>query len=159
MLFPFSFAPTGWALCNGQLIAISQNQALFSLLGTTFGGNGTTNFALPDLRGRAAIMTGNGFNLGQNGGEEFHTLTIGEVPAHSHPPMATTTAAGATPPRLNDLLLGTSSPSEYASASPASTMATGVIGNAGASVPHENRSPYLVLNWCIALTGVYPSRN
>jgi microcystin-dependent protein len=159
MLFPFSFAPQGWALCAGQLLQISQNQALFSLLGTTYGGDGKATFGLPDLRGRAAVMVGNGVALGQLWGEENHTLTIAEVPAHTHQAMATTATAAATPPKLNGLLLGTSAPAEYTNATPSSAMASGVIAQAGGGGPHENRTPFLVLNWCIALTGFFPSRN
>jgi microcystin-dependent protein len=159
MLFPFNFAPKGWALCNGALLQISQNQALFSLLGTTFGGDGRATFGLPDLRGRVALGTGTGVALGAQLGEEMHTLQIGEVPPHNHLSAATTSPAAATPPRLTGLLLGASNPSEYVNATPGNAMAAGVIAQAGGSAPHENRQPYLVLSWCIALDGIFPSRN
>ncbi len=159
MLFPFGFAPNGWALCAGQLLPISQNQPLFALLGTTYGGDGRVTFGVPDLRGRAAVMVGGGVALGQLSGHETHTLTISEVPSHTHQAMATTATAGTTPAKLNGVLLGTSTPAEYSSAAPASAMASGVIGQTGGNGAHENRTPYLVMNWCIALNGIFPTRN
>jgi microcystin-dependent protein len=159
MLFPFAFAPQGWALCAGQLLPINQNQPLFALLGTTFGGDGRINFALPDLRGRTPVMAGSGISLGQPLGQETHTLTLAEVPSHSHPPTATTATAGQTPVKLNGLLLATSMPAEYVAGTATSAMASGVIGQTGGSVAHENRTPYLVMNWCISLTGMFPTRS
>ena len=154
----FSFAPKGWALCNGQLLPINQNQALFSLLGTTYGGDGRTTFALPNLQGCAANMVGSGFALGQRGGEELHTLTMQEMPVHQHQVLATATAASSIDPNNNVLAVAPvyiSSPPDTA----AGQMGTGTISVAGASQPHENRQPFLVLNYIIALQGIFPSQN
>jgi microcystin-dependent protein len=152
-LFGFSFPPKGWALCNGQLLPINQNQALFALLWTTYGGNGVQTFALPDLRSRTPIHSGNGFVQGAMGGEEYHTLTLGELPAHSHAIGANATSADKSTPQGN--FWANSGRNLYAS-SPDSTMNSGVTGG---SQPHENRPPYLVINFCIALQGIFPSRS
>lgn len=159
MLFPFGFAPKGWAQCNGQLLSINSNQPLFSLLGTTYGGDGRINFGLPDLRGKTAISFGNNHVQGESGGEEAHTLSQQEVPPHNHQLVATTDSASSTNATGN--LLGTSSLRAYLNSNQAPTapLAPGTIQNAGNSQPHENRQPYLTLNWCIALQGIYPSRN
>ena len=160
-MFGFNFAPEGWAMCNGQLLPINQNQALFSLLGTTYGGNGQTTFALPDMRSRAAMHFGQGYNLGQRGGEESHTVTVGEMPAHTHSINAQN-AAG------NDLRPAGAYPANAAPAqiySAGQTPASGVpmspamIASVGGSQGHENRQPYLVLSFIIALQGIFPSRN
>jgi microcystin-dependent protein len=159
-LFSFNFQPKGWAICQGQLLAIGQFQALFSLLGTTYGGDGRTTFGLPDLRGRTPISIGNGIVLGQKGGEEHHTLTTNEVPRHNHTINASTTAANAFSPAA-DLLAQTASGINIYKQSPTkidSPLDNRTIGPYGGSQPHENRSPYLVMNWCIALTGIFPSR-
>jgi microcystin-dependent protein len=170
-IFSFRFAPTGWALCNGQLLPINQYQALFSILGTTYGGDGIRNFALPELRGRVPISFGNGYAIGQKGGEEGHVLTTAEIAAHTHTMRAKAARADVTPVGRQpggsvvpaEGVTGTSqSPipvSIYSSStSPDLTFDPGAIANAGGS-PHENRQPFLTLNVCIALTGVFPSRN
>ncbi len=159
MLFAFNYAPKGWAMCNGQLLPINQNQALFSLLGTTYGGDGRVTFGLPNLMGRTPLMAGEGIVLGQVGGEEAHTLTAAEVPTHSHIVNATTN-----PPdqgvAANHLLAKTAgNQTLYGPANNLSPFAQSTVGNAGSSQPHENRQPYLVMNWCIALQGIFPSRN
>jgi len=157
----FSFAPKGWALCNGQTMPINQNQALFSLLGTTFGGNGQTTFLLPDFRGRAPLHAGSqqgtpAYTPGQMTGEEQHTLTLSELPLHSHFAKASTASNTLGSPSGNFWATG---PAQYA-ASPINTaMAGNAIAPAGGSQPHDNHSPYMVLNFIIALTGIFPSRN
>ena len=162
-IYAFNFAPKGWAQCNGQLLPINQNQALFSLLGTTYGGNGQTTFALPDLRGRVAIsQKGSIFPLGQQGGEASHAVTVGEMPFHSHAMRATSNAADASRPGGN--LLAVAEAAAYESlATPVSLSSGGggaqVVGNTGGSQPHENRQPFLALNFCIALQGIFPSQN
>lgn len=156
-IFSFGFAPKGWAQCNGQLLSIAQNQALFSLLGTTYGGDGRTTFGLPNLQGRTPMHTGPGFNLGQTSGEAAHTLLTSEMPAHTHQAVGSSNGVGANTPSNNFWASGTGY-SPY-NASPNGNMANGALGNAGGSQPHENMSPYLTLNICIALQGIYPSRN
>lgn len=160
-VFAFTFAPRGWSFCNGASLPISQNQALFALLGTTYGGNGTTTFNLPNLQGRVAMGTGNGHTLGETGGQESHTLTTTEMPAHVHVVQA-------------DAKLGNANAFNPQSAYPADTspvlaysggsanmvaMSPAMVGNTGLSQPHENRQPFLTLNYCIALQGVFPSQN
>jgi microcystin-dependent protein len=152
----FNFAPKGWALCNGQLLPINQNQALFSLLGTTYGGNGQTTFALPDLRGRIPIHFGQSFTLGQVGGQEAHTLTMQEMAAHSHIFSASDAAPNQGSPAGN---IWANNSSAYSSASPDVAMNAASISNAGGSQPHVNVQPFLVLNFIIALQGIFPSRN
>ena len=154
-IMSFNFAPRGWAMCNGQFLPINQNQALFSLLGTTFGGNGQTTFALPDLRGRVPISVGSGFSLGQSGGQEFHTITQAEMPAHTHFVRGASNAAN-TNTASGSALLGTQA-STYGGASNLTVMSAAAIGNVGGSQPHENRQPFLTLNFCIALQGIFPS--
>lgn len=153
----FNFAPKGWAQCNGQLLPINQNQALFSILGTTFGGDGRVNFALPDYRGRIPIHVGQGFILGQNGGQEFHTLTQTEMPQHFHFVQAQPAAANLADPSgsfLADISLkGYGPPQNLLSLAPTS------VSNVGGSQPHENRQPFLVLTFIIALQGIFPSQN
>lgn len=153
-LMSFVFPPRGWAHCNGQLLPISQNQPLFSLLGTTYGGNGQVNFALPDLRGRTPIHVGAGFSQGQVFGEEFHTVTIGEMPQHVHALNASTASGNQAAPWL--LAAGED---RYRADGPSTALAPGSVGIAGGSQAHENRPPSLVLSWCIALAGVFPSPN
>jgi microcystin-dependent protein len=158
-LFSFNFAPKGWALCNGQFLPINQNQALFSLLGTTYGGNGQTTFALPDLRGRVPIHVGSGFTLGQNGGQQAHTLTISELPQHMHFLQATTAAANNATP-AGTMLLGATAPNDfYTGVAGLTALAAGTVSNVGGSQPHMNMQPYLTLSWCIALQGIFPSQN
>jgi microcystin-dependent protein len=157
----FNFPPKGWAFCNGQLLAISQNQALFSLLGTTYGGNGQTTFALPNLQGRVALGAGQGsglqnYNQGQSSGEETHTLTIAETPTHQHTVTASA-VAGSLPVAAANLL---GNAAMYIASPPDPAAGTdNLLGPVGGSQPHENRQPFLVLNWCIALVGIFPSRN
>jgi len=156
-IFSFNFVPRGWAPCNGQLLPINQNQAVFSLLGTTYGGNGTTLFALPNLQGRVPIHTGGGFVLGQSGGVESHTLTTQEMPAHTHQARASADGPTAKPPTGAFWSTGTGF-SPY-SATANTTMSSENISNMGGSQPHNNMSPFLTLNFCIALQGIFPSRN
>jgi microcystin-dependent protein len=173
----FNYAPRGWAFCNGQLLAIQQNQALFSLLGTQYGGNGTTNFALPDLRSRAPLGYGQGpglsnYVIGQVGGTETVTLLSTQIPQHTHILAGDTTVAAtsnaAVPAAGNSLGAGIGIPPTgdpfalniYGTAGGATApQAAATIGNFGGSQGHENRQPYLVLNWIIALQGIFPSRN
>ncbi len=160
-LLPYNFPPRGWAFCNGQLLPISQNTALFSLLGTTYGGNGQTTFALPDLRGRVPVSSGQGpglqdYTLGEQSGVESVTLTQGQMPLHNHGANCNTGDADQGGPGNNFLASG----SVYAaSATPGQTLNPAMIAAAGGNQPHENRPPYLVLNYCIALEGIFPSRN
>ncbi len=156
-IISWNFAPQGWALCNGQFLPINQNQALFSLLGTTYGGNGQTTFALPDLRGRTPIHQGSGFIEGQAGGEEFHTLTQSEMPAHEHFPQGVSDDGNTIIPGGN--FLAKSDTQVYAGPNNLVAMIASSISNYGGGQPHENRQPYLVLNFAIALQGVFPSQN
>ncbi|GAA4419708.1 phage tail protein [Acidovorax lacteus] len=151
----FNFAPQGWAMCNGQLLPINQNQALFSLLGTTYGGDGRTNFALPDLRGRMPMHFGNGHVLGERSGSESVTLNISQIPTHTHT-VSGTSAPGTVRNPANAVHAGVRG--GYASAATAS-MAETAVSAVGGSQPHNNMPPYLTLGFAIALTGVYPSQN
>lgn len=152
----FNFAPKGWAMCNGQLLPINQNQALFSLLGTTYGGDGRTTFGLPNLQGRIPLHRGSGFNQGQIGGEQNHTLVVGEEPVHTHAALGTTTA-GDTPIATGNYLGGANN--FYAPLANQTPLHPSTIGNAGGSQPHDNMQPYLVLTFCMALQGAFPSQN
>jgi microcystin-dependent protein len=152
----FNFAPRGWAFCNGQLLPINQNQALFSLLGTTYGGNGQTNFALPNLQGRIPIHFGNGHTLGESSGEENHTLNINELASHVHPVGASNVDPNQGLPTGNMWANGAGA---YSSSPADSSMNPASISNAGGSQPHTNLQPFLVLNFIIALQGIFPSRN
>ncbi len=154
-LISFNFPPKGWALCNGQILPINQNQALFSLLGTTYGGNGQTNFALPNLQGRASMHMGNGHNQGEQGGEAAHTLIPSEMPAHAHQALARAHADASLPTLAHFAASGKNS---FATTTD-STMNTQAIGTAGGNQAHNNMPPYLVLNYVIALQGIFPSRN
>lgn len=156
-IFSFNFAPRNWAFCNGQLLAINQNQALFSLLGTTYGGNGTTTFALPNLQGRTGISRGASFTQGQVGGVENVTLLSTQLPAHTHTMSASSSAPAQGQP--NGSFLSTfASDNAYAAAGTANTTMN-PTAVAGGSQPHPNIQPSLVLNFCIALFGIFPSRN
>lgn len=158
MLVPYTFAPAGWAFCQGQLVPISEFETLFNLLGTTYGGDGQNTFALPDLRGRVPMHQGSGNAMGESGGAETVTLTTSTLPAHSHSAMATNTAQNAQTPANNVLAQGTTQ--MYSSAGTPSVPMNGASLQAvGGSQPHENRQPYLTLNWIIALFGIYPSQN
>ncbi|ROR72844.1 phage tail protein [Bogoriella caseilytica] len=159
--FGFSFAPQGWAFCNGQLVSISQNTALFSLLGTYYGGNGQTTFALPDLRGRFPMGQGQGPGLqnrdiGQIGGAEQVTLGVNEIPAHGHPVAAAGAATSKSP--AGNLPAVTPAGSAYGPQA-SGQMSSQMVGASGGNQPHPNMPPYLVGNWCIALVGIFPSRD
>lgn len=162
-IFPFNFAPKGWAFCDGQLLPLSQNTALFSLLGTTYGGNGKSNFALPDLQGRAPMFWGQGpglslHDIGEEAGSETVTLLESEIPAHTHTMRASLDDADVripTPARS----LAKSSANMYATGNPNAPMAQQALTPAGGSQPHNNMMPYLTLNFCIALQGVFPPRS
>jgi microcystin-dependent protein len=154
-MMSFVFPPKGWALCNGQLLPINQNQALFSLLGTTFGGDGRVNFALPDLRGRTPIHVGNSHTLGERGGEQAHTLSIAELPTHTHALHASSTAAD-TPVPTNALPAAGPEPG-YAAAGDLVAMHANSITQVGGSQAHLNMQPFLTLSYCIALQGIFPS--
>jgi microcystin-dependent protein len=161
-IMSFNFAPKGWALCNGQILPINQNQALFSLLGTTYGGNGQTTFALPNLQGRTPIHMGGGFLLGQAAGEENHTLQQSEMPTHTHAANATGDAHSNSPenyqPVAANALFGSVN-GLYGSATNLTTLLPGTLSNTGGSQPHQNMQPYISLNFCIALQGIFPSPN
>jgi microcystin-dependent protein len=167
-MFAGNFAPRGWAFCNGQILSIAQNTALFSLLGTTFGGNGQTTFALPDLRGRVAVSPGQGpglpaVNLGQMAGEPTHTLIITEMPAHNHQAQAqgNSNAGDSTSPSGTTWASSTARDNIYVNAAPNGPMAanTVTVGIAGSSQPHNNMQPYTGINYIICMEGIYPSRN
>lgn len=155
-IFSFDFAPRGWAQCNGQLLPIAQNQALFSLLGTTYGGNGTTTFALPDLRSRVPMHWGGSVSLGERSGVENVTLLLPNLPAHTHNALAS--SSGPTVGGVTSNAWATGGAASYSPNSNA-VMNPAAIGNAGATQPHPNMQPTLVLNICIALQGIFPSRN
>ena len=163
-IFSFNFAPQGWAMCNGQLLPINQNQALFALLGTTYGGNGQTNFALPDLRGRTPVHSGSEISLGQKAGEEVHNLNQSELPTHVHFANAVAPATGGTNVNIAaGNYLSNSAPAEIYNAGAGSpglvALHPGSLANVGGSQPHENRQPLLTLTFGIALVGIFPSRN
>ncbi len=153
----FDFAPRGWALCNGQLLPINQNQALFSILGTTYGGNGQTTFALPDLRGRSPVHSGAQIVLGERSGEENHTLINAEMPAHTHPVKGDAASASVSTPTGNVWAASGNNP--FSSSAPDTAMNPASVTAAGGSQPHSNLQPYLVVNFVIALQGIFPSRN
>ena len=162
-IMSFNFPPKGWALCNGQLLPINQNQALFSLLGTVYGGNGQTNFALPNLRGRVPIHEGNGHTLGEAAGSTAVTLNIPQLPQHTHGLSSNLALVGGT---LN-ATLGTpqgnywanTGKTHWSTSPPNAAMGPTAVTNVGGSQPHTNMQPYLVLNFCIALQGIFPSQN
>ncbi|OBZ15961.1 MULTISPECIES: phage tail protein [Bacillales] len=157
-LFGFGFTPKNWAACEGQLLPINQNQALFSILGTTYGGNGTTTFALPDLRGRAPVHIGNGINLGGKAGEAAHTLTYSEMPAHNHIAQGTEKTASEYSPIGHAWAVPGVNSGSYAT-TPNTTMSPNALSTAGGSQPHSNMQPYLAMNYCICTNGIFPSRN
>jgi microcystin-dependent protein len=152
----FTFAPKGWAQCNGQLLPINQNQALFSLLGTTFGGDGRVNFALPDLRGRTPIHVGSGHTLGVKGGEQAHTVSVAELPTHAHSFAASQASANGAAPA--NAMFGTSN-NMYAAPANLTNISPETITSVGGSQAHLNMQPFLTLTFCIALQGIFPSPN
>jgi microcystin-dependent protein len=157
-LMSFNFAPKGWAMANGQFLPINQNQPLFALLGTTYGGNGQTTFALPDLRARVPMHMGNGHTLGERGGEAAHTLTISELPQHIHfANAATSDADNATP--ANNMMAGFNNGYRGAAGASLTPLDPSTLSSVGGSQPHENQQPYLTLTFCIALQGIFPSQN
>jgi microcystin-dependent protein len=157
-IMSFGFAPKGWALCNGQLLPINQNQALFSLLGTTYGGDGRVNFGLPNLQGNVPIHMGQGFTLGAKGGEQAHTLSISEIPTHTHS-LNATSVNGDLIIASGNQLAGSPSQLYHASDGNLVAMNPASISNVGGSQAHLNMQPFLVLTFCIALQGIFPSQN
>src|SRR5688572_13063364 len=153
-IMSFGFAPKGWAQCNGQLLPINQNQALFALLGTTFGGDGRVNFALPDLRGRTPIHVGSGHTLGEKGGEQAHTLSVAELPEHVHPAQVRTANASTGNP-TNNFLAGIPTFGYRNNLSNLKTLNPATVTNIGGSQAHLNMQPFLTLNFCIALQGIF----
>lgn len=156
-LMSFGFAPKGWATCDGQLLPINQNQALFSLLGTTFGGDGRVNFALPDLRGRTPIHVGNSHTLGERGGEQAHTLSISEIPQHLHLANASPAADNTNTVLPTGNFLASPLSQSYTGGSALGAMDPSTIGNVGGSQAHLNMQPFLTINFSIALQGIFPS--
>jgi microcystin-dependent protein len=157
-IMSFNFAPQGWAMCNGQFLPINQNQALFSLLGTTYGGNGQTTFALPDLRGHVPIHMGNGHTQGERAGQEAHTLSIAELPTHTHAANAVA-ADGTEIIPVGNMLAKAAPANPYHDPTNLAAMNAAVVSSTGGSQPHTNMQPYSVLSFCIALQGIFPSRN
>ena len=162
-IFPFNFAPTGWALCNGQLLPISQNTALFSLLGTTYGGDGKSTFALPNLQGSFTIGQGQGpglslHDLGETGGSDTVTLLTNQMPAHSHSLMATSSAS-TTDPTGAALAPTANGSAAYRLPGTTTAMAANAVSTSGGAQPHNNLPPYLTLNFCIAMQGIFPARS
>jgi microcystin-dependent protein len=155
----FGFPPKGWATCDGQLLPINQNQALFSLLGTTFGGDGRVNFALPDLRSRVPIHAGGGSTLGERGGEQGHTLSISEIPTHVHAVAASTSATGGNASPANRYLGGGNNVYAAPGAGALTSLRPDAVTTVGGSQAHQNMQPFLTLNVCIALQGIFPSQN
>ena len=166
-MFAGNFAPRNYAFCSGQILPIQQNTALFSLLGTTYGGNGQTTFALPDLRGRSAIHQGSGpsltpYSLGQPAGAETVALTTAQLPQHNHSPQATSVAGSSSDPTNNTWAAnvgGRTPPPLYSNTAPDTLMNTNAVASTGSGLPHENRQPYLAINFIIVLSGIFPARN
>jgi microcystin-dependent protein len=156
-IMAFNYAPRGWAFCNGQLLPINQNQALFALLGTTYGGNGQTTFGLPDLRGSVPLHSGQGFTLGQKGGQAAHTVTMSEMPTHVHPMQASATDGNIA--TVSGNVLARTVNNIYGPVQNLQPTNPLSVTNFGGSQPHENRQPFLTLNFCIALQGIFPSPN
>ena len=157
-IMSFNFPPKGWAMCNGQLLPINQNQALFSLLGTTYGGDGRVNFGLPNLQGRTPIHVGNGHTLGEQGGEQAHTLSISELPAHTHIASAANVPATSNAPSNARMISQSVGANMYAAASNLGAMSTQALPVVGGSQAHLNMQPFLTLTFCIALQGIFPSQ-
>lgn len=161
-IMSFNFPPKGWAFCNGQFLPINQNQALFALLGTTYGGNGQTTFALPDLRGRTPMHMGNGHTLGEKAGTETVTINMQQMPQHTHPLNATNNPATSPDPHIpnpGSFVLGEAVSNAFTAPGNIVMMNAQMVSSVGGSQPHENRQPYLTLNFCIALQGIFPSQN
>ena len=156
-IISWNFPPKGWAFCNGTLLPINQNQALFSILGTTYGGDGRQTFGLPNLQGRTPMHVGNGIVLGELGGETAHTLNISELPAHNHVPVGSS-ASATVRPAAGNLWCADATNNPY-SATQNTSMNPATVSAIGGNQPHENMSPYLVLNFIIALQGIFPSQN
>ena len=155
-VFSFNFAPKGWALCNGQLLPINQNQALFSLLGTTYGGDGRVNFGLPNLQGNTPIHMGGGHTLGERGGEQNHTLSVAEMPTHTHPLFASSANASQAAPANT---IQAAANNAYTPPSALTAITPGTVTTVGGSQAHLNMQPFLTLNFSIALQGIFPSQN
>ena len=155
-VFSFNFAPKGWALCNGQLLPINQNQALFSLLGTTYGGDGRVNFGLPNLQGNTPIHMGGGHTLGERGGEQNHTLSMAEMPTHTHPLVASSANASQAAPANT---IQAAANNAYTPPSALTAITPGTVTTVGGSQAHLNMQPFLTLNFSIALQGIFPSQN
>ncbi len=156
-MFAGNFAPAGWMFCEGQLLPISEFETLFNLIGTTYGGDGQSTFALPDLRGRLPVHMGSGFVIGQAGGEETVTLATSQIPAHSHVPQANTGMGSQASPAGNVWANSTNLP--YSTSAPSATMDPAAVGLAGGSQPHDNMVPYLCINFIISLFGIYPAQS
>jgi len=158
-MFAGNFAPAGWMFCEGQVLPISENETLFQLVGTTYGGDGQSTFALPDLRGRVPIHQGNGFILAETGGAEAITLTVNQIPAHTHPHLCTSNAASASAPGPNVVPARTSlaTITPYGSDAPTGTLSPTAISPIGGSQPHTNMQPYLCVDFIISLFGIFPS--
>jgi microcystin-dependent protein len=159
-MFAGNFAPVGWNLCQGQLLAISQNAALFNLIGTTYGGDGITTFALPNLQSRVPVHQANGFSVGQSAGEETVTLTVSQIPSHSHVPQANSKAGTANGPGSN-VWASSATANQFSTAAPnvANTLAANAVASAGSSQPHDNMVPFLVINFIISMFGIFPTQN
>jgi microcystin-dependent protein len=155
-MFAGNFAPAGWMFCEGQLLPISENETLFQLIGTTYGGDGESTFALPDLRGRVPLHSGNGFILAETGGAEEVTLTVQQIPVHTHPVLATSASANATDPATR--VLAKPSKNLYRNTAPSNPMLAQSIGPTGGSQPHTNFQPYLCIDFIISLFGIFPSQ-
>jgi microcystin-dependent protein len=159
-MFAGNFAPAGWMFCEGQLLPISENETLFNLIGTTYGGDGQSTFALPDLRGRLPIHFGNGFTLAETGGAETITLTVPQIPAHSHPMLATRNSASGTAPSTSVLpgLGAASTITAYGTDAPTTPLNPSSVSTVGGSQPHDNFQPYLCVDFIISLFGIFPSQ-
>lgn len=155
-MFAGNFAPAGWQFCEGQLLPISENETLFNLIGTTYGGDGQSTFALPDLRGRLPVHQGNGFVLAETGGAEEITLTVNQIPAHSHPMLASSSTAN-TPNPGNNVIGASTRIDAFFADTPSTTMNPAIVGPVGGSQPHTNFQPYLCVDFIISLFGIFPS--
>jgi microcystin-dependent protein len=156
-ILSFGFPPRGWALCNGQLLPINQNQALFSLIGTTYGGDGDTTFGLPNLQGCSPLHVGTGFALGALGGEQTHTLRVNEIPSHTH--LVNVSSAGANASSTAGAIEAAAVTTNFAAPGTAAALDPNAFANSGGNQPHDNMSPYLVVSFVIAVQGIFPSRN